>query len=667
MHPFRPTRRPAGRTRTPLAVDRLEDRDTPAVVAAYAVTEDWGSGFQATVRLTNTDPAPVNFGQLGFTLAAPITTIWDAVQLSRVGDRYTVTNAGWNAVIPANGAAQFGFVASRGSVTPAPASNFVLDGVPLDGGGPALPTLSIADVAVAEGNSGTRSATFTITLSAAAKGAVTVRYATADGTARAGSDYTAASGTVTFAAGQKSKTVGVTVRGDTAYEPDETFAVSLSAPSGATIARATATGTIRNDDAAPPNRPPIAGNDTARTAPGQPVTTAVLTNDSDPDGDTLSVTAVGVPAHGSALRNPDGTVTYTPAAGYTGPDSFTYTLSDGRGGTATGTVSVTVAAPDPGVPSAWPSRVFAPYVDATLWPTFDFVAVARNQGVKFFTLAFITADPSNRPAWGGYAEYAITGTDFDTAMRANVATLRGLGGDVAVSFGGAAGRELAEVVTNVTSLTAAYRSVIQAYGLTHIDFDVEGAAVADKASIDRRNQAIATLQAEAAAAGKELSVRYTLPVLPTGLTPDGMYVLQSAKRYGVTVGVVNGMAMDYGDSAAPNPQGKMGDYAIQAGQSLFDQITQVWGTTLTTAQRWKMVGLTPMIGMNDIQTEIFDQGEAREVLAWAQGKGIGLLSFWSLNRDRQNPNGAINYVDLQSSSLIQTPFEFALIFNPFTG
>lgn len=664
MHPLSPTRRPAGRPRTRLLVDRLEDRDVPAgVTAAYQVTQDWGTGFQAEVRLSNSDPAPVAFGTLDFTLAAPITHIWDAVVSSRAGDRYTVTNAGWNAVIPANGTAQFGFVATRGTVTPAPASDFVLNGVPLNGG-PALPKLSVSNVTVAEGNSGTRAARFTVTLSAAATKSVTVRYATADGTAKAGSDYTAASGTLTFSAGQTSKTVSVSVRGDTAYEPNETFKLALSAPAGATLGTATGTGTITNDDPAPPNRAPVAAADAARTTPGSAVAVAVLANDSDPDGDTLSVTAVSTPAHGTAVKNADGTVTYTPAAGYVGADSFTYTVSDGRGGTATGTVTLTVAE---AVASAWPGRVFAPYVDATLWPTFDFVAVARNQGVKYFTLAFITADPSNRPAWGGYAEYAVTGTDFDTTMRANVATLRTLGGDVAVSFGGAAGRELAEVVTNVTTLAAAYRSVIQAYGLTHIDFDVEGAATADKASVDRRNQAIATLQAEAAAAGKELHVRYTLPVLPTGLTPDGLYVLQSAKKYGVAVGVVNGMAMDYGDSAAPNPQGRMGDYAIQVGQSLFDQITQVWGTTLSEAQRWKMVGLTPMIGMNDVQTEVFDQQEAREVRDWATRTNIGLLSFWSLNRDRQSPNGALNYVDLNSSSLLQTPFEFSLIFNPFTG
>ncbi len=57
---------------------------------------------------------------------------------------------------------------------------------------------------------------------------------------------------------------------------------------------------------------------------------------------------------------------------------------------------------------------------------------------------------------------------------------------------------------------------------------------------------------------------------------------------------------------------------------------------------WQMVGITPMIGLNDITTEVFDQQEAREVLAFAEQQGIGRLSFWSLNRDHQNANGVLN-------------------------
>ena len=77
-------------------------------------------------------------------------------------------------------------------------------------------------------------------------------------------------------------------------------------------------------------------------------------------------------------------------------------------------------------------------------------------------------------------------------------------------------------------LENAYQTVITAYNLTHIDFDIEGGAEADHASIDRRSQALAALQTVAAAAGRTLDVSFTLPVLPTGLTSDGLDVLRSS-------------------------------------------------------------------------------------------------------------------------------------------
>jgi hypothetical protein len=90
------------------------------------------------------------------------------------------------------------------------------------------------------------------------------------------------------------------------------------------------------------NRAPIANPDSATTKPANPVTINVLANDSDPDGDPLTVTAVTDPPRGTATRNADNTVTYRPDCGFTGTDMFTYTISDGRGGTASALVTVTV-------------------------------------------------------------------------------------------------------------------------------------------------------------------------------------------------------------------------------------------------------------------------------------------------------------------------------------
>jgi hypothetical protein len=96
----------------------------------------------------------------------------------------------------------------------------------------------------------------------------------------------------------------------------------------------------------PANDPPNAVDDTGATTSNTPVTITVLANDTDPDGDTLTVTSVSDPPNGTAVRNADNTVTYTPDNNFVGNDSFTYTISDGRGASDTATVRITVTAPN---------------------------------------------------------------------------------------------------------------------------------------------------------------------------------------------------------------------------------------------------------------------------------------------------------------------------------
>ncbi|WP_373543571.1 Calx-beta domain-containing protein [Chamaesiphon sp.] len=113
------------------------------------------------------------------------------------------------------------------------------------------PTISIANVSQNEGNSGTTTFGFNLTLSNPSTEIVTVKYATADDSAIAGSDYTATTGTITFDPGDTTKTINIAVTGDTTFEPTETFKLNLSEATNATIATSSATGSIVNDDTAP--------------------------------------------------------------------------------------------------------------------------------------------------------------------------------------------------------------------------------------------------------------------------------------------------------------------------------------------------------------------------------------------------------------------------------
>ena len=114
---------------------------------------------------------------------------------------------------------------------------------------PRVPTLEIDDVTVAEDDG---SAEFTVTLNEASADEVTVGYATSDGTARAGQDYTGTTGTLTIAAGSRTGTISVLVLDDNHVEEDETFTVTLSNPTGGTIVDGEGVGTIEDDDAEEP-------------------------------------------------------------------------------------------------------------------------------------------------------------------------------------------------------------------------------------------------------------------------------------------------------------------------------------------------------------------------------------------------------------------------------
>jgi CSLREA domain-containing protein len=206
-----------------------------------------------------------------------------------------------------------------------------------------LPTLSINDIATPEGDTGTSSAQFTITLSPSSGFPVTVLHSTSPGTATSGDDYFPSGGDlVVFAPGETSKTISITVRGDRNVEPDETFFVNLSDPTKATISDAQGQGTIVEDDSTPPGLKFTATNyfESESTAP--PVVTVTRT------GDISGEAAVDyATSDGTASERSD----YTAALGRlrfaAGEDSKTITVlvSDDRFDEANETINLTLSNP----------------------------------------------------------------------------------------------------------------------------------------------------------------------------------------------------------------------------------------------------------------------------------------------------------------------------------
>ncbi|MFE3791579.1 glycoside hydrolase family 18 protein [Streptomyces goshikiensis] len=390
--------------------------------------------------------------------------------------------------------------------------------------------------------------------------------------------------------------------------------------------------------------------DTAGLAPGASVTVGFVTAAGQDAGAPTGclINKEKCSAGTGATPSPSGrpttapTATARPTTAPTGRPTVKPTTRPTTAPTATTGPKPTATAP----PRPSGGAAFAPYVDTSLYPSYDLLDTAAKTGVKEFNLAFVTSGGACSPLWGG-----TTALDADR-VASQIAALRAKGGDVRVSFGGAAGSELGLVCTSADSLAAAYGKVVDTYGLTKVDFDIEGAALPDTAANTRRAQAIAQLQKS----HPGLDVSFTLPVMPEGLTQPGVDLMANARQNGVAISAVNIMAMDYG----PAYSGDMGGYAIQAATATQAQIKGVLG--LGDAAAWKAVAVTPMIGVNDVSSEVFTVQDATQLVEFARAKGLGWLGMWSGARDKQCPGGAKNSADPTCSSILQEPLAFTKAF-----
>ncbi len=203
-----------------------------------------------------------------------------------------------------------------------------------------LPTLSIGSPSIVEGNLGTRTLNFVLTLDAPTSLGVSVNVATANGTATAGSDYVATSGGLSFAPGETSKTLPVTVNSDTTPEADESFIVTMSGVTNAVIGTNPGTGTITNDDVPLDILPENLPNGTVGV-----LYSAILTTNGGTAPYSYAVTAGTLPA--GLSFDPNGTLSGTPVAA--GNASFTITATDSSGApgpySASRAYTVTIAPP----------------------------------------------------------------------------------------------------------------------------------------------------------------------------------------------------------------------------------------------------------------------------------------------------------------------------------
>ncbi|HEV3361851.1 MAG TPA: chitinase [Pseudonocardiaceae bacterium] len=308
-----------------------------------------------------------------------------------------------------------------------------------------------------------------------------------------------------------------------------------------------------------------------------------------------------------------------------------------------------------------PHHLFAPYFES--YNTGDDPSVfAAESGSKYLTMAFVqTATPGSCTIdWNGTPSTPIAFAQYGK----QILDIRAHGGDVIPSFGGYAadhgGTEIADSCTDVNQIAAAYESVITTYGVTRLDLDTEDASLTNTAGIDRRNKAIALVERWAAGHHRTVQFSYTLPTFSTGLTANGLAVLQSAVANHARVDVVNIMTFDYYDGL-PH---EMATDTESAAAGVVAQLKTLYPHR-STHQLYGMLGITEMVGIDDYgPSETFTTADAVTVANWAEHSGLSLLSFWAIERDNGSCVGTKGAGSC--SGVAQSDWYFSHTFEPFT-
>jgi hypothetical protein len=308
-----------------------------------------------------------------------------------------------------------------------------------------------------------------------------------------------------------------------------------------------------------------------------------------------------------------------------------------------------------------PAHVFAPYWEA--YSGDDPLAQSQASGDKYLTAAFIqTASAGSCTAyWNGSSSQPIASSTWGS----DFATMQADGGDIIPSFGGYTadhdGTDIADSCTSVSSIAAAYESVITTYNVSRIDLDIEDNSLTNTAGYTRRNQAVAQVESWAAANNRSIQFSYTMPTTDTGLTSNEVSILQNAKSAGATVSVVNIMTFDYYIGTTQ----EMATDTESAAQGLYSQLQSLYPSD-SSAQLWAMIGVTEMVGIDDYgAAETFTEADASTVLSWAESKGISTLSFWALERDNGGCPGTGG--SDSCSGISQPTWYFSNKFAPFTS
>jgi hypothetical protein len=300
-------------------------------------------------------------------------------------------------------------------------------------------------------------------------------------------------------------------------------------------------------------------------------------------------------------------------------------------------------------PGSWTHPVYFMPLDNDPPPVSQIIA---DSGETEFNLSFVLDAGGCTPAWDGDSSELVSD---DTAVLADVQAIRAAGGNVAVTFGGYNGTELGTDCGSASALAAAYQEVITKYSLTRVDFDYENGALDSNTAI--RFGAIHILEQE----DPGLQVSLTIPMTTVGFPDTGIDEIEAAIANGATLNIINIEDFDTGLTSGTETA-----QTEAIAQDAVSQLESIYGWT--AAQAWSHLGITLMNGHTDQPSELFEQSDFDNILAFAEANGAALYSFWSVNRDFECPAGAVEpWNPGTCSGITQNPYDFTKIIVQYDG
>ncbi|QGK72346.1 chitinase [Allosaccharopolyspora coralli] len=264
----------------------------------------------------------------------------------------------------------------------------------------------------------------------------------------------------------------------------------------------------------------------------------------------------------------------------------------------------------------------------------------NETGTRAFTLAFVLSNGQCDPQWDG--SRPLSGGADESTIQA----IRDAGGDVVPSFGGWSGQKLEVSCPDASALADAYFKVIDTYGLSAIDIDIEADAYDDPAVRQKTVDALKLVK------DSKPDVRVYV-TFGTGQDGPDTSLIDTAAASGLTVDAWTIMPFNFGG----NDQ-DMGELTVRAAEGLKNAVRNAYG--YDDAEAYAHSGISSMNGRTDVG-EVVDQDDFRTIVDYANANDLGRLAYWSVNRDRSCEGGGTD----SCSGVPQQDWEFTRIFAGF--